>query len=117
MNTEIPSSFTEQTKNVIAPIQDMNRLIIDNAEKLVALQIASMKSYSALGFANLKALLEIKDADAFQAYLEKQGELIKSVSEQLTSDAKAITEIGSDFSEKVQKIGQEKVKEITKKAA
>ena len=49
--------------------------------------------------------------------LRVKGELIKSVSEQLMSDAKALTELGSDFGEKTQKIGQKKVKEITKKAA
>lgn len=115
MNIELNSSLTEQTKNVIAPVQEVNRLIIGKAEKLVALQIASIQRYSALGFANLKALSEIKDADAFQAYLENQGELLKDIGEQLMSDAKAITELGSDLGEQVQKIGQKEVKEITKK--
>ena len=117
MNKEIISTLTEQTKNVAAPAQGLNRLIVDNAEKLVALQIASVKNYSALSFANLKALLEVRDAEAFQAYLSKQGELAKSVSEQLMSDAKAVAELGSDFTEEIKKISEEGVKAVTEKAA
>ncbi len=117
MNKEIISTLTEQTKNVVAPVQDLNRLLVDNAEKLVALQIASVQSYYALGFSNLKALLEVHDAEAFQAYVGKQSELAKSVSERLTGDAKAVAELGSDFTEEVKKLGEESVKAVTKKAA
>jgi phasin family protein len=116
MNIELNSSLAEQTKNSIAPVQDMNRLIVDKVEKLVTMQIASAQRYSALGLANLKAFMDIKDADTLQAYIGKQGDLIKSVSEQLMSDAKTITELGRDFGEQVQKIGQKEVKETTKKA-
>ena len=117
MNKEIISTLTEQTKNVVAPVQDLNRLVVDNAEKLVALQIASVQSYYALGFSNLKALLEVHDAETFQAYIGKQRELAKSVSERLTGDAKAVTELGSDFTEEVKKLGEESVKAVTEKAA
>ena len=117
MNKEIISTLTEQTKNVVAPVQELNRLVVENAEKLVALQIASVQSYCALGFSNVKALLEVNDAEAFQAYIGKQSELAKSVSERLAGDAKAVAELGSDFTEEVKKIGEESVKAATEKAA
>ena len=117
MNKEILSTFAEQTKNVVAPVQELNRLVVDNAEKLAALQIASVQSYYALGFANLKALLEVNDAEAFTAYIGKHNELVKSVSEQLAGDAKAVAELGSGFSAEVQKIGEESVKVVTEKVA
>jgi phasin family protein len=117
MNKEIISTLTEQTKNVVAPVQELNRLVVENAEKLVALQIASAQSYYALGFSNLKALLEVHDAEAFKAYIGKQSELAKSVSERLASDAKAVAELGSGFSAEAQKLGKESVKAVTEKAA
>ena len=117
MNKEIISTFTEQTKSAVAPVQGLNRLVVDNAEKLVALQIASVQSYYALGFANLKALLEVHDAEAFKAYIGKQSELVKSVSERLASDAKAVAELGSDFGTEAQKLGKESVKAVAEKAA
>ena len=117
MNKEIISTLTEQTKNVVAPVQELNRLAVENAEKLVALQIASVESYCALGFSNVKALLEVNDAEAFKAYIGKQSELVRSVSEQLAGDAKAVAELGSDFNAKAQKLGEESVKAVTEKAA
>ena len=42
-------------------------------------------------------LLEVRDVEAFQAYLGNQGEFVKSVSEQFASDAKAVAELGSAF--------------------
>ncbi len=117
MNKEIFSNFTEETKKALAPVEALNRLIVDNAEKMVALQIASVKSYYALGFANLKALLEVHDVEAFNAYIGKQNEFVKSVSERLAGDAKAVAELGSDFSAEVQKLGKDTVKSATEKAA
>ncbi len=117
MNKEIFPTLVEQTKKTLAPAQNLNRLIVDNAEKLVALQIASVQSYAALGFSHLRAALEVDDAEAFQAYIAKQNELIKSVSERLSGDAKAVAKLGSDFTEEAKKIGQESVKEVTEKAA
>ena len=117
MSKDIFSVLTEQTNNALAPVQQLNRLIVDNAEKLVALQIASVQSYYALGFSHLKALLEVHDTEALQAYIGKQGEFVKSVNERLAGDAKAVVELGSDFSAEVQKLGQESVKAVTEKAA
>lgn len=117
MNHDSFSTLAEQTKNAFAPAQELNRLIVDNAEKLVALQIASVQSYYALGFSNLKALLEVNDAEAFQTYIGKHSEFVKSVSERFAGDAKAVTELGGDFSSEVQKLGQESVKAVTEKVA
>ena len=117
MNNELISTFTEDTKKALAPVQAFNRLVVVNAEKLVALQIASIQSYYAMGFANLKALLEVHDAEAYKAYLSKHNEFVKSVSEQAAGDAKAVAELGSEFAVEVKKIGEESVKAVTKKAA
>ncbi len=59
----------------------------------------------------------MNDAEAFQAYIANQNELVKNARERIVGDAKAVAEIGSDFSAKVQKLGQESAKAITQKAA
>ena len=110
-------SFVEESKKALAPVEAYNRLAVETAEKVVALQISSVESYYALGFANLKALLEVHDVEAFKSYIEKNNELIKSISERVVGDAKAVTELGSDFTEEVKKIGEESVKAVTKKVA
>ncbi len=117
MNKEIFPTLVEQTKKTLAPAQALNRLVVDNAEKLVALQIASVQSYYALGFSQLRAALEVNDAEAFQAYIAKQNELVQNARERIVGDAKAVAELGSAFSAKAQKLGQESVKSVTQKAA
>ncbi len=118
MNKEIfPTTLVEQSKNALAPAKELNRLIVDNAEKLVALQIASVQSYAALGFSQLRAALEVNDAEAFQAYIAKQNELVKSAGEKFVGDAKAVAELGRDFSAKAQELSEESVKAVTPKAA
>ena len=117
MNKELFSQLNEQANQMLAPVQALNQLVVDNAEKLVALQIASLERYAALGFSQLRALLEVNNAEAFQAYIGKQTELVKSVGDEFVEDAKAVAELGSEFSEKVQELGQESIKAVTQKAA
>jgi phasin family protein len=117
MNKEIFPTLVEQTNKALAPMQELNRSVVDNTEKLVALQISSVQSYYALGFTLLRAALEVKDAETFQAYIAKQNELVKSASEKFAGDAKAVTELGRDFSAKAQELGEESVKAVTPKAA
>jgi phasin family protein len=117
MNKEIFPTLVEQSNKILAPVQELNRSVVDNTEKLVALQISSVQSYYALGFSLLRAALEVKDAETLQAYIAKQNELIKSASEKFVGDAKAVAELGRDFSAKTQELSQESVKAITPKAA
>lgn len=117
MNNEMISTITEQTRNVFTPAQEFTRLIFSNTEKLVALQLASVQSYSELGFANLKELVEINDVDAFKDYMGKHMEFLKQVNERFVDDAKAVAELGNEFTAEVHKIGQESVKAASEKAA
>jgi phasin family protein len=114
---EIPTALVEQTKKAFAPAQELSRLVVDNAEKLVALQLASVQSYFTLAFSQLKAALEVDDAEAFQKYIAKQNELVKSVGERFADDAQKVTELGNDFSAKALKLGQESVEAVAQKAA
>ncbi len=117
MNDVIPTTLVEETKKALAPAQELNRLVVDNAEKLIALQLASAQSYAALGLGHLRAALEVNDEEALKTYIAKHSELVKTVSEKLADDAKAVTELGSAFSARALEIGQESVKVVTKKAA
>jgi phasin family protein len=117
MKKEIPNALVEQTKKAFAPAQELNRLVIDNTEKLVALQLASVQSYFTLAFSQLKAALEVDDAEAFRKYIAKQNELVKSAGERFAGDAKTVVELGRDFSAKALGLGQESAKAVTQKAA
>jgi len=114
MTKELLAPLTEQAQKMLAPVQALNQLAVDNAEKLVALQIASVQRNAALGFSQLRAALEVKDVEAFQSYLSKQYELVKSLGEGFAGDVKAVSELGNAFSAKVQELGKENMEAVTK---
>jgi phasin family protein len=117
MNKETPNALVEQTKKALAPAQELSRLVVDNTEKLVALQLASLQSYVALAFSQLKEALEVDDAETFQKYIAKQNELVKSVGERFAGDTMTVVELGRDLSAKALKLSQESVEAVTQKAA
>jgi hypothetical protein len=48
MSKEIPTTLVEQTKKEIPtalPAQELSRLVVDNPEKVVALQLACLQSW------------------------------------------------------------------------
>ncbi|MDH3694203.1 MAG: phasin family protein [Gammaproteobacteria bacterium] len=111
------NQFFAQSEKYLAPAIELNKLAIKNTEKLVKMQIANMQSYSKLGMDSWKAALEVKDADSFQAYAEKQREVMQDTAKKLTEDAKEVAELGNVYSNEARKIFQDSVKEASTKAA
>lgn len=118
MNTEILSTLTEQSRHLLSPILQLNQLAIANTEKLATLQLASFERYAKLGLIQWKAAaLALGDPQNLQAYLVKQGKLLKIVGEKLLADAKLVAQLGAEFSAEVQQVIQGGVAAVTPKAA
>ena len=54
MNKEIFPTLVEQTNKAFAPVQELNRSVVDNTEKLVALQISSVQTLLFIGLLPVK---------------------------------------------------------------
>ena len=117
MNSETVSTLIEQSKHLLAPVLQLNQLAVANAERLVALQLASLEYYTKLGLAQWKAAAALKDPQGLQAYAAKQGKLLKVVGEKLLADAKQIAQLGTEFSAEAQQVLQEGVVAVLRKAA
>ncbi len=117
MNTELFEQMAEQAKVALGPVHKFNQLAVANVEKLAALQLASLQDYSDLSIAQLKAALEISDVESLQDYVKKQAELASAVREKLVADAKAVTELGGEFSSEAKKLAEESFKAVSVKAA
>ncbi len=76
----------------------------------------SLQRYVALGFSQLRARLEVNDAEVFQTYIAKQNEFVKIVGDGFVGDAKAVAELGSEIRAKVQELGQENMKAVNNRA-
>jgi len=117
MNSEVFTKLVEQAETAFAPIRKFNQLAVSNVEKLAALQIASIQDYSELSIAQLKAASEITDVESLQDYLRKQADLLSAMREKMMADAKAVSELGGEFSVEAKKLTEESLKAVTAKAA
>ncbi len=106
-----------QGEKMVAPMVKLNKLNVANFEKMVQLQMATLSALTDLGVAQLKALVEVRDVDGVKAIAEKQAEYVRTVSEELVADGKAVVELAKTYSADVQKIAQEGANAVVAKVA
>ena len=87
----------KQLDAAMAPVVAFNKLVMENAEQAFNMQIASLQAYAKLGMDNINAGLEVRNADEFKVYAEKQKDVAKELTAQMTSDAKAFGELNAKF--------------------
>ncbi len=85
-------------------VRDLNRLALDTTEKLVDFQLDKARTYTSLGFTELRAALQVKDLGSLQNYLAGRSETARQLGEQLQNDVKTLAEIGSHYSRETQKL-------------
>ncbi len=104
------ASETKQLEAAIAPVVAFNKLVLKNAEQAFNMQIASLQAYAKMGLDNVSAGLEIRNADEFKAYAEKQKDVAKDFTAQMTSDAKAFGELNAKFFEEARTLTEANIK-------
>ena len=87
----------KQFEAAIEPVVAFNKLVVKNAESALKLQFASLQALTNMGIKNLNAGLEVRTADDFKAYAEKQKDVAREVTERVTADAKAFGELNAEF--------------------
>lgn len=110
-------NYKETTDKFLAPVKEINKLAIEQAEKLASLQLTSLKTYSDMSIARWKAALEVSDVDSLKGYLAEQNEAAKALGEQVVADAKAVAELGSVYTTEAQKIAKDGFSSLGVKAA
>ncbi|MGI9317120.1 MAG: phasin family protein [bacterium] len=110
----------KQFEAALAPVVAFNRLVVKNAETAFNMQMASLQAYAKLGLENMNAGLEVRNADDFKAYAEKQKNVAEEITAQITSDVKAFGELNAQFMEDARDLADNNVKTVAaavKKAA
>lgn len=69
MYAEMMSAGGGSLRTVFGPIQKMNQMTIAHVEKIAALQMESMTTYTNLGIGRLKTAAEVNDPWSFMTYL------------------------------------------------
>ena len=93
-----------------APVKALNTLVLENTAKVVELQFAAARKYADLALASTREVSELKDAEAFQAYVAKQPEAMKHLAEDMAADAQEMTKLGMSYVQEAGKVVAESVK-------
>ena len=100
----------KQFEAAIAPMVAFNKLVVKNAETAFNMQVESMKAIAQMNMKNINEGLEVRNADDFKAYAEKQKEVAQELTARVTSDIKAFGELNSKFFEDARALTEENVK-------
>lgn len=107
----------KQFEEAFAPMFAYNTLVVDAAEKTMALQFSMMQKLGKIGFDNAKAMMDIKSADEFKSYAEKQQVVAKEVSEVVANDARALGDLNQHFLDDSRKLVEKNIELAAVKAA
>ncbi|MGM0783231.1 MAG: phasin family protein [Pseudomonadota bacterium] len=94
-----------------APARAFAALSVDVTEKLVNAQLEATKAYADTGLAQLRSLVEVKDAAGLKSYLEGQQAVAKELTERLQGDAEKVVALQQDFAQESQKLTESSVKQ------
>ncbi|MDX1467075.1 MAG: phasin family protein [Halomonas sp.] len=99
-----------------APARAFAALSVDFTEKLVNAQLDATKAYADTNLAQLRKLVEVKDAEGLKGYLEGQQEVAKELTERLKGDAEKAVALQQEFAQESQKLTESSVKQAQQSA-
>ncbi|MEQ6917715.1 phasin family protein [Halomonas aquatica] len=100
----------------IAPARAFAALSVDFTEKMVNAQLDATKAYADTNLAQLRKLVEVKDAEGLKSYLEGQQKVSKELTETLKGDADKVVALQQEFAQESQKLTEASVKQAQESA-
>ena len=100
-----------QTAKYFEPVREINSLALENVEKLLDIQLKSINDTSRLGLEQLKSAADIKDVDGLKQYFTEQAEMVKTLGERFVKDSQAALELGVNYTDKVQQVVADTIKQ------
>ena len=115
MQENIMNEFTEQAKSFYSPLNKLSSLMVENMEKMTEFQLESIKSYADITMSQMKKAVDVKDAESLRTFSTSQTEAAATVNKKIMEDAKSLSDLATDFKDKVEAIWEE-AKPTTKPA-
>ena len=100
-----------QTGKYFEPVREINALALENVEKLLDIQLRSINDTARLSVEQMKSAADIKDVDGLKKYLTDQAETVKALGERFVKDSQAALELGVSYTDKVQQVVTETIKQ------
>lgn len=112
MRTLNTNEITQQFDNMfMAPVRAYMALSIDYSEKMINAQMDASKTYVDTGIAQMRQMMDVKDAEGLRSYMEGQQKVAKELAERAKGDADKAVSLQQDFIQKSQKITEDNVKQ------
>lgn len=112
MRTFNTNEMTQQFDNIfMAPARAYMALSVDYTEKMVNAQMDASKAYFDTGVAQMRQIMDVKDAEGLLSYMESQQKVAKDLAERAKGDADKVVSLQQDFIQKSQKITEDNVKQ------
>lgn len=112
MRTFNTNEMTQQFDNIfMAPARAYMALSVDYTEKMVNAQMDASKAYIDTGVAQMRQMMDVKDAEGLRSYMESQQKVAKDLAERAKGDADKVVSLQQDFIQKSQKITEDNVKQ------
>ncbi|RCV87952.1 phasin family protein [Vreelandella rituensis] len=114
-----PKQFdTKQIESMMfGPARAYAALSVDFTEKLVNAQLDASKAYADNGLAQLRSLMNVKDAEGLRSYMEGQQQAAQDLAERLKKDAEKVVSLQQEFVQQGQKLTEENVKQAQQTTA
>ena len=106
-------------EEIFEPFMAYGKMAAESAEKVMKIQMDSVKAFTQLGMENFSEGLKVTDFDAMTVYAEKQKDVVKKASDMFMTDAKACADIGAKFFDGAKVMFEDNVKstmDVAKKA-
>lgn len=112
MRTLNTNEMTQQFDNMfMAPARAYMALSVDYSEKMINAQMDASKAYFDTGIAQMRQVMDVKDAEGLRGYMESQQKVAKELVERAKGDADKVVSLQQDFIQKSQKITEDNVKQ------
>jgi len=112
MRTFNTNEMTQQFDNIfMAPARAYMALSVDYTEKMVNAQMDASKAYFDTGVAQMRQMMDVKDAEGLRSYMESQQKVARDLAERAKGDADKVVSLQQDFIQKSQKITEDNVKQ------
>jgi phasin family protein len=102
MNTNITETYETAAKAASTAANNAGQLVIKNIEKVIELQMGTVRSYADAMLSNAREVLEIKDVNSARAYFEKQPEVVRGLVQKMANDSGEMMEIGRAYVDEAQ---------------
>ncbi|NMQ20745.1 phasin family protein [Candidatus Competibacter phosphatis] len=117
MVIDLFSKALETPQSLPEPLVKVNKLMVENIEKMMLFQMNSLKAYLDIGINQMRAAAEINDVKSLQSFYKRQTDIAQTVQQKMLHDAKAMSDLATRFKTEMDGLTKTTLEDVLHKAA